>query len=462
MTVAVFEIDRQAPESPAHDSGHSKSHARTRRKRKPAGTETNRKPDGPFSDFTSAGFTSAIRFAPLTERIEAIRREFVEIHAPATLHESQLVERLAIAQADLFDARAAWEDRLRWQKSHALELFDRFQRHRFETDLKAWNASPHGMRQVFGQSWHSSGFLCDLWNSVREGLESEFGLHFEQVKHMILAFGGDWRVDRIDGLRGHIMCWFLALIPDPDTFLRQWICASRAKRTGLAAPELDRLRAEAILAAAPSAESAKENLRQLAEKQLSIWSAELEKQRQAYFEERARCEHAASAQALGDAADVRETRRIRRELSKAESQFEKLERRLLTLRKARQNEAQPRFPESRMPGQRIDPDRESPQPAAKSRTSQRAASHAGKSAKLRACTVKSTESRPARDVAQDSTEPRMECVTPVEPVRARPARRQDPASLAKAWRAKQAKQSKCHSGQAAWESRDDTLMEKVQ
>ncbi len=270
MSVAVLEIDRLSPECPAHKSGRSRNHAKNRGKRRSAGTETNRMPGSAFADHAAGGFTAAIRFAPVTPRIKAIRRELFEIHVPATLEESHLVERLAIAQADLFDARTAWEDRLLWQKSNAPELFDRSQRHRFETDLKAWNASPHGMSQVFGQTWHSAVFLNDLWHGVLEGLETNFGLHFEQVRNMILALGGDWRVDRIDAVRGRVMCWFLALAPEAESLIRQWICASRARRTGLAAPELDKLRADRFLAAAPPAEIARENLRRLATEQLAI------------------------------------------------------------------------------------------------------------------------------------------------------------------------------------------------
>jgi hypothetical protein len=282
------------------------------------------------------GLTATRYISPESQiRILAIRHELTEIHAPESAEERQLVDRLAIAQARLYDAQAAWDERMHWQRSHAAELFDRSLVERFHADLKAWRSSPFAMSIVFGHTSLSATYLRDLWSGVRSSIESDIAVTYDQVKDMIMAFGCDWRADRVDVARGRIMGCYLALQTDPDAAIERWVDDSRAGRTHLADIDDDSNRAHHFLNDAPSLDEARVFLEKLSADEARKWTALAEKMQEAARQERARVIETPPAHPLGDANDVRETRLIRRYLTAAENQADKLERRLLALRKAR-------------------------------------------------------------------------------------------------------------------------------
>lgn len=348
--------------------------------------------------------------------------------------EMQLTESLAIARAKLAAAEKAWKDRIEWQRAHAAVLFERSEFQRFQDDLKLWRAEPRGMQLVFGSTWHSAAFLTDLWNSILASVDSHVGLTYDQVKHAILALGGDWRVDRLDAVRGHFMCCFLALHPDPATFSRHWIADSRARRPGRAAAdiELDRMRAKAFLDAAPTPTQAKASLKGLAQRELSKWSAQAERLSKSHAEARDRCVETNPPHFLGDAAEVRETRRIQRELTAAQTRFDRLERMLNALRKSKAKSPQPhRSPQSFIATQpaKSQPIPAQPQPDQAPMTS--------------VCPTPQNAPQPIA-IQKDTPTLRNE----IEALEASietladklsPKRRPDPKSVAQAWRAKQGK-----------------------
>ncbi len=271
----------------------------------------------------------------MAQRVRQIRQELVEIHRPESAEELQLVERLAIAQARLFESEAAWDDRLRWQRTNAFQLFDRGESQRFETDLKAWRASPQGMMSVFGQTWHSAIFLRDLWKCIVDSIEFDICITYGQVRDMILALGSDWRVDQVDVARGRVMSAFLSLEPEPRATIERWVGDSRDGRDDLAPFDDDLDRAHNFLIAAPTQEKAREFLKTLAEEQFGHASILVKTAQAIYERERTRCTEITPGHPLGDASDVRNTLRIRRYLTTAENRADKIERRLLALKKCR-------------------------------------------------------------------------------------------------------------------------------
>jgi len=66
---------------------------------------------------------------------------------------------------------------------------------------------------------------------------------------------------------------------------------------------------------------------------MQVWPGKAERLKAIDRIERTRCAEAETSQDLGSAADIRETRRLRRELARAERHVEQLERRLATLRR---------------------------------------------------------------------------------------------------------------------------------
>lgn len=344
-----------------------------------------------------------------------------ETPRPSILNELQLASAIVIARANREAAAAAWNERRRWQQANATELFERHRLQQFRIDLKAWRADPFGMRLVFGSTWHSAAFLSDLWQSVLQAIDSNVGLSYDQIKQVILATGGDWRVDRLDALHGRPMCWFLALHPDAASFLKHWVCDSRARRPGRAAIDidLDRLRARAFLEAAPAAANARENLRRMAAKEAEIWIARAESLRQAHEQERARCAEVTPPHALGDLSDVRETRRLQRELTTAEARLERLERRMLALCKP----ARPKAPAATTPLATTRLENARPTTATPAETQQSEITQVMDSQ----CVVPPLRNGSAgvREVNEGQAQSR------------RPARRPDAKLLATAWRAKQ-------------------------
>jgi len=345
----------------------------------------------------------------------------------------QLVEQLAIAQSNRDEAQAAWDERVHWQMDHAADLHDRGQFERFRADSKAWRSDPHAMRMLFGRTWHSASFLRDLWFAAGMALKSDLGLSFSQVKDLILSQFCDWRVDRIDPWRGRIMSWILALQPDAANFTKRWVAESRAGRDDVGDIESDMTRAQAILATAPAPVDAKRNLLELAAKETKSWSEQAEQLLEATLVERNRYAEIPPPHALGGADDVRETRRIRRELTQAESRFEKLERRLWSIlqmrRKAKparcgtmpsaSETESPLSPESFEAGPTVLPGKRMQREVHES---------------LRACAL---ETAPRAAEIRNETPDAKAPETDLEPTGTdRPVRRPDPKSVAKRWRAK--------------------------
>lgn len=422
MTVTNFEIARKRPDSPAgksRHSGHNAKAARNHRFESPAGNA---------SADTNPQMTSTNKLdapAEINRRhvrgVQVIREELAGVYLPQSPEETRLVECLAVAQVNLEEARHALEERLRWQKANIGELYDRGHIERFRADLKAWRIDPHSMRIVFGQTYHSASFLSDLWNTVEVGLDSPVGLTFEQIKNVILSQCGDWRVDRLDVLRGRLMSWFLAIRPDAEKVIERWVSESRAGRTDIGGIEEDFNRARVFLAAAPPAEDSRKNLKELAAKEYQAWSARAQRQFEAYLRERARFMEVTPPHPLGDASDVRETRRIQRALATAENRFDKLERRLLKLLENRNRRNSSPWPDSET---------------------------------LRPCAIETTvNAKRLGDVENEMTSPRNEpdsrmeeSVPPGSDTESDApnlsARRPDPKKLAKAWRSKHGQKSR--------------------
>jgi hypothetical protein len=286
--------------------------------------------------------------ANLSDRISSIRRTLIESYAPASSEEWLLIDRLAMARAEGEVARKAWDDRLRWQHENAVELFERTQHDQFAADSKAWREDPFGMNRVFGSTWHSAAWLADFWEGVRDRLEQGPGISFRQAKLIVTACAGDWRIDRIDTQRGHIMSLFLATTADPQAAVERWIEESHGHKNhggdrnslfddkSSKAREMEfRGRAQWFLAHLPSRQRAIDDLKTIAVQESAAWKSERDRLRPHYLRERAQCAEMQSSQVIGSQHDIRETQRLRRELERARSLETRIERRLNVLLEAR-------------------------------------------------------------------------------------------------------------------------------
>ncbi|MBI1323961.1 hypothetical protein GC170_12360 [bacterium] len=278
----------------------------------------------------------AVRYisAGQTDRIQAILEELNRIHTPETPEESQLTERLALAMARLYDAEAAHDERLRWQQANAAELFERLHHERFTDDLHAWRENPVRMTEVFGKTWHSAMFLRDLWHAVRDAISNGLGVTYDQGKDMVTALGGDWRADRVDIHRGRIFSLILSFDSNPPALIERWVKGSRAGRKDSGTLEDDMDRAHWFLVSAPDPGTARDELESLADNQFQVWSAEAERLQTRHIAEHVRCVEVPPALPFGNSDDIRATLRIQRELTRARNEADKLERRLLALRKS--------------------------------------------------------------------------------------------------------------------------------
>lgn len=279
------------------------------------------------------------------ERVVVIRVDLLRAHAPETDEEMQLVDRLAVELARLYDAERALDERHRWQRVHAEELFDRRNREQFHADLQSWRKSVAvGTFDFFGKTWHSAAWLKALWESVREFLKHGTPISYDQIKDIIMALGGDWHVDRIWGRHRQVMSLFLAESTDPETALATWVADCRGDTDALGAladpatflaarDTLAKGRARWFLADAATVETARANLKTIAEVQSAFWTGETERLRGIYLKEQARSNLHGLEQ--GDSAHSRESLRILRYAVTTQNRVDRLERRLLALRKMR-------------------------------------------------------------------------------------------------------------------------------
>ncbi len=277
------------------------------------------------------------------ERVILIHEELLAVHGPESPEEMQLVDRLSIELARLYDADAAWAERLRTQKVHAEELFDRRNHERFQADLEAWRSSPSGFLEFFGKTASSSTWLRDLWDTALSCLDHGIAFSYEQSKDLITALGSDWRFDRITPEQGRlVMSLFLADAADPETALATWVADSRRDTASLAALASDATREQTckalaqgrarwFLADAATVVDARARFSSLAHEWLAYWSEESERLSDIAFDERERAaEHGLES---GDSAQSRESNRLMRYVMTIQRRADRLERRLLALRK---------------------------------------------------------------------------------------------------------------------------------
>ena len=369
--------------------------------------------------------------------------------------ETQLVESLALARAGLRAAAEAWNERLRWLRAHAEELFERRQRDIFRADMKAWRADPFASNGIFGTTALSAAWLKDFWAGVFAGLTSPLGITYEQAKDIVTTAGGDWRADRIDAVRGCLMGYFLAISPRPEAALRHWVADSlglfesrrtngrkRTRSTESGQPkgfetsedatefETVLARARHFLTTAPKPEKARAGLYVIAADEMKVWPARAERLKTLHEMELDRCAEGAACEELGSAADLRETRRIRRELARAERRVEQIERRLAALRRksvSKPARRQPKVvstvnfarsqPSDAVPNSEISSGENTCEPAAAECRSQESIEMQAVEA---ASKIAMTDpGRPAGQV----------------PVSVKPVRRPDPRNVVKAWRA---------------------------
>lgn len=202
-------------------------------------------------------------------------------------------------------------------------------------------------------------------------------------------------------------------------------------------------RARAFLAAAPQSDEAMRLFHDLVDQLSRTWVDNAKRLFEADAIERARFALTPPPHALGNDEDVRETRRIQRELNKAEIRFEKLELRLLGLLKQRR---QPRLVQAGNRSKATIP------PSVIALESVTMPPSMG-AERLRACSVEASPEMPSavtnqedssanhadvsapgdESIAAESKDANSEAAGPIRPVR-----RPDPTSIAKAWRAKHA------------------------
>jgi len=378
--------------------------------------------------------------------------------------ETQLVERLAQARAALHEATTAWHERIRWLKANSEELFERRQRDIFQADLKAWRDDPFANHALFGQTALAAAWLKDFWESVAAGISSRIGITFNQAKDIVTAAGGDWRADRIDAVRGKIMGFFLALSPRPEADLKRWVAeslkvtgrrAGRARKaTGSPDPaqtnafettidashfETVMTRARHFLKTAPKPEQCLAGLRAIVADELRVWVGKVERLLKLKHDERARCREGAAFQELGCAADIRETRRLRRELARAERRVDQIERRLAALR--RQSVPKPTRQKMKVASAQM-----SGSPQMQSQLSHpscglsKSMSSPARSETIESAILQSAEaSLPIASTDTDGSASLEKCE-----LRSRSGRRPDPAKLAKSWREKHVNRPRKH------------------
>jgi len=161
-------------------------------------------------------------------------------------------------------------------------------------------------------------------------------------------------------------------------------------------------RAQWFLATAPDPATARNELESLAESKFQFWKAECERLREHQLAELARCIEVAPGQPIGNSDDIRTTRLCQRDVTRAENLADKLERRLLTLRKSREKR------DSRPPlsseGER------STRPAAQAEP----ASSKPNDAALRICSIPAGTPQPASPQALDSNKDNLRHPNPSE------------------------------------------------
>jgi hypothetical protein len=270
-----------------------------------------------------------------TERVEAVRAELVNCHRPQSTEEWDLIDQIALARVRLYDAEASHDARVRYEKLNAEELYNRRQRDRFVSDLKAWREDPFASSLVFGTTLLSATYLSDIWGAADDGLASGCGITYEQIKELLTAEGANWRVGRLDVRSGRLMSLFLSLQEDAEPAIERWVADSRA---GVRAPgpiEEDLDRAHWFLAAAPEAEEAHAELAARTREKSDYWTSQAAMLQHFYQKGRGMAAEMAMGLGADDPDSAKEARLAFRYLISATNRAEKLERRLEALKKMR-------------------------------------------------------------------------------------------------------------------------------
>lgn len=285
---------------------------------------------------TKHGLTATRYVSPeQAQRREAIKAELESTHRPETDEESELIDRLALERARLYDAEANHRARVQAEKLVAQELYERRARDRFVLDLKAWRKDPTIMGRVFTETYHGTAFLADLWGSVAAGLKEGLGVTDEQMRDMVASVASHWQVSQINAAGARLMGFFLSMQDDPENAVERWVDDSRDGEDRPGLRKEDQHRARRMLATAPPAAEASSALMDEAMRQTERWTKHAKDLRTKYEMGRSLAPETAMGLGASDPDSAKAARLAFRYLISATNRVEKLERRLEAIKKMR-------------------------------------------------------------------------------------------------------------------------------
>lgn len=289
----------------------------------------------PAANALKHGLT-ATRFVPPEQapRLRAIHAELILVHQPQSAEERECIDELAAARARLYDIEhAAWE-RLKWEKTHAAERFERRMREQFEKDLADWRDDPFLWESVFARTALGAAHLASVWSDIADVLgKGDSVCDFGSVKDAIAAEGSKWQAAQIRQAGSWIMSRYLALTADPRAELDRWVHAGRDDTSGPIAD--DRRRAQWHLDRTPEPAVARRELLEKAKAESERWTLLANELHADYETDRDLAADRAVGMVPGDERATRESRLALRYLTSARNLVDRLDRRLYALKKMR-------------------------------------------------------------------------------------------------------------------------------
>lgn len=188
--------------------------------------------------------------------------------AHATQQEELLIQDIKAARAEIAELEQKRRTLFRLQEEAAARQCDIDSANEFFKLERTWRREPAIGRDLLGSNWHGAKLLARIWATILRVLNKpDSPVALDEARELLLAEGFSERIQLQTPESWWIMARCLAMHPEPEIAIRDWIRRSRASDKAV-----ETRRAMNAYAEAPGADQSRCDLLEMALERESFWS----------------------------------------------------------------------------------------------------------------------------------------------------------------------------------------------
>lgn len=227
-------------------------------------------------------FIDIMNLSEPSEWLSAFSDLFTQIHQPASPEEETLIDELVVAQCELLDTYKRSNELVQLQQLEAPLKFENMREAEFTRLERQWRRHPELFRDSFAETWFGAMIIAGIWNrAMRRLSEPEPSISLDEALELLLTEGLSDQVQKAEADAWWLMSRFLAMHPQPDLAIKNWI--RRSKSTD---PTINTQRAQNEWAKAPDSTTSRQELLSRVAERCKFWNAQFREAKTAYETQR--------------------------------------------------------------------------------------------------------------------------------------------------------------------------------